>query len=154
MTTATPSDKVKALAKDLTRDYPRSPRETLGGYIIAARMLDKCRAVLAGTQGEYDFDCKLDNYFLSFSGINANEFKDFVATGASDEDVAKWIQAHAKQKDRTEIIVWNNTVRDRRLSEMEPQFQVFMEDYIAENLPKGAIVYHIFDIFDYEEKRL
>ena len=38
------------LAKDLTKDFPRSPREVLyGGYVIAARKLDKCRATLAGT---------------------------------------------------------------------------------------------------------
>ncbi len=29
---------LKLLAKDLTKDYPRSPRETLAGYVIAARM--------------------------------------------------------------------------------------------------------------------
>lgn len=36
---------LKLLAKDLTKDDPRSPRETLAGYVIAARTLDKCRAV-------------------------------------------------------------------------------------------------------------
>jgi hypothetical protein len=40
----------KVPAKDLTKEYPRSPRDTLAGYVIAARMLDKCRAVLAGTK--------------------------------------------------------------------------------------------------------
>ena len=29
-------DKVKTLAKDLRKGYPRSPREKLGGYVIAA----------------------------------------------------------------------------------------------------------------------
>ena len=43
---------LKSLAKDLNKDYPRSPREMLAGYVIAARILDKCRAVLAGTAGE------------------------------------------------------------------------------------------------------
>lgn len=64
----------KLLAKDLTKEYPRSPRETLAGYVIAARMLDKCRAVVAGTAGEYHFDCPLDNQFLGFTGIAADEF--------------------------------------------------------------------------------
>ncbi len=48
-------------AKDLTKEYPRSPRETLAGYVIAARMLDKCRAAISGTLGEYHFDCPLDH---------------------------------------------------------------------------------------------
>ena len=46
--------------------YPRSPRETLGHYVIAARTLDKCRAALAGTLGDYKFDCPLDNFFFDF----------------------------------------------------------------------------------------
>lgn len=37
-----PSDKLRLLARDLTREFPRSPRETLGGYVIAARAVDKC----------------------------------------------------------------------------------------------------------------
>ena len=59
--------------------YPRSPRETLSGYVIAARTLDKCRATLAGTAGEYHFDCPLDNFFFAFAEISAESLKNFVA---------------------------------------------------------------------------
>jgi Domain of unknown function (DUF5069) len=93
-----------ALAKDLTKNYPRSPRETLAGYVIAAPTLDKCRATLAGTAGEYHFDCPLDNFFFAFSGISAEDFKKFVATGASDEEVANWIEETAKKRQRIEVI--------------------------------------------------
>ena len=48
----TPQDKLKLLAKDLTKEFPRSPRELLAGYVITARAADKCRAVLVGTAGE------------------------------------------------------------------------------------------------------
>ncbi|MBT5925164.1 MAG: DUF5069 domain-containing protein, partial [Verrucomicrobia bacterium] len=37
--------KLSDLALDLTTSFPRSPRSVLAGYVIAARMLDKCRAV-------------------------------------------------------------------------------------------------------------
>ena len=47
-------------APDLTQHPPRSPRVRLGGYVIFARCLDKCRATLAGKNGEYHFDCPLD----------------------------------------------------------------------------------------------
>src|ERR1700740_2236342 len=89
------TEAVVAFAKDLTKDYPRSPRETLAGYVIAARTLDKCRATLAGTAGDYHFDCPLDNFFFAFVEISAADFKNFVATGASDEQVAKWIEEKA-----------------------------------------------------------
>src|SRR5207245_6686920 len=58
-------------AKDLTHEFPRSPRETLAGYVLAARMLDKCRAAIAGTMGEYHFDCPLGRFFFEFAGIIA-----------------------------------------------------------------------------------
>ena len=38
---------------DLTRDAPRSPYESLGGIVFVPRAIDKGRADLAGTLGEY-----------------------------------------------------------------------------------------------------
>ena len=74
------SQKLASLAKDLTKDYPRSPRDLLAGYIIAARTLDKCRAFLNNSLGEYHFDCPLDNMFFGFVGITSEQFKEYVST--------------------------------------------------------------------------
>lgn len=145
---------VKQLAKDLTKDFPRSPREKVGGYVLAARMLDKCRAELAGVNGEYHFDCPLDNILLEFTGIEAKAFQDFVATGADDEAVGQWIKENAKQTERESVILWNNQLLDKSLSDMPTKIQVFMEDYVQQYVPKGKIIYRFFDIYDYEEGRL
>ena len=150
------ADAVRALAKDLTKDYPRSPRDTLAGHVIAARTLDKCRATLAGTAGEYHFDCPLDNFFFAFAEISAESFKNFVATGASDEEVATWIEREAKERPRVEIIKWNNEWRYKRVSEMPDPVQEFMEDYVPKFVPV-SIRHHVdyfFDIYDAEEKRI
>jgi Domain of unknown function (DUF5069) len=140
----------------LAKDFPRSPRETLAGYVLAGRTLDKCRATLAGTAGEYHFDCPLDNFFFSFAEIPSEEFKAFVATGASDEEVAKWIEEKAKKRPRIEIIKWNNDLRYKRLSEMPDGIQEFMEDYIPQFVPPHLRhhVDYFFDIYDAEEKRM
>jgi hypothetical protein len=61
-------DKVKTLARDLGSEKPRSPLEELGGFEIAARTLDKCRATLAGTPGEYQFNCPMDQKFFAQTG--------------------------------------------------------------------------------------
>ena len=145
---------LKLLAPDLTKNYPRSPRETLAGYVIAARMLDKCRAVLAGTAGEYHFDCPLDNQFLGFAGIKADEFKTLVATGVPDDEIAAWIEQHSKVKDRAEIIVWNNKLRCTRLCDMPINLQEFLEGYILQFVPKNRPVYVWFDVYDLEEGRI
>lgn len=155
MSTATVSDKLKTLARDLTRDYPRSPRDTgIGGYVIAARVLDKCRAVLNGSNGEYNFDCPMDRLFFDFSGINSQEFRDFVATGASDAEVSDWVSQHAAQKERKDVIVWNNGLRYATFKDLPVELQVFFEDYVPANIPAGRQVGFWFDVFDLEEKRL
>lgn len=150
----TTNDKVKLLAPDLTKAAPRGARATLGGYVIAARTLDKCRALLAGTEGEYHFDCPLDNFFFGFAEIKADDFKAFVATGTTDDEVAGWIQQNAKTREREEIVLWNNDLRYKRISELPIELQVFLEDYIPENLPKHRPVYYLFDVYDLEEGRL
>ncbi len=147
-------EKLKHLALDLTKAFPRSPRETLAGYVIAARVLDKCRAELAGTAGEYHFDCPLDNQFLGFAGIPAAAFKDFVATGATDAEVAAWIGQHSKIKEPREVIAWNNKLRGTRLCDMPIELQEFLEGYIPEFIPKNRPVYVWFDVYDLEEKRM
>lgn len=141
-------------ALDLTTSFPRSPRVSLGGYIIAARALDKCRAVLAGTAGEYHFNCPLDNFFFDFAEIDGEAFKEFVATGADDKAVGEWITENAKEQSQEDIVQWNNDLRYKRISEMPANLQVFLEGYIAENLPANKVVYHWFDVYDIEEQRI
>ena len=149
-------ESVKLLAPDLRdgKEYPRSPRETLAGYVLAARALDKCRAVLAGTQGEYHSNCPLDKRWLKFAEIEYDEFKAFVATGATDDEVAAWITEHARKRPRTEIIAWNNRERDLRLSDLPPETQEYLEDYIPKFVPRNRPVYRWFDVYDLEEERL
>jgi len=144
------------LALDLTQDYPRSPRTLFAGYVIAGRMLDKCRAVLNETAGEYDFNCGVDRTFLEFTGIDADEFKDFVATGATDEEVVDWIQANAKDHSPAEIASWNFALKCRRISELPPDRQAWVQDYLLEHVKpeiQERVIFY-FDLIDAEEGRL
>jgi hypothetical protein len=52
-------------APDLAKRPPRSPRSRLGGFALLPHLLDKCRAEIAETAGEYHLD--LDD-FISFGG--------------------------------------------------------------------------------------
>jgi hypothetical protein len=154
MSTKTISPKLRKFAKDLTKDFPRSPREKLAGYVLAARALDKCRAELCGTQGEYHYACPLDSQFLEFSGISPDDFRNAVAEGRSDEEMDRWVREHAKNDSKEDVIRWNNSLRDKRISELDTELQVFLEDYIDECVPKDRVVYHWFDVYDIEEKRI
>jgi hypothetical protein len=77
-----------------------------------------------------------------------------VATGATDQEVAAWIGEQATKRPRAEIIAWNNKERDLRLSELPPELQEYMEDYIPKAVPRNRVVYHWFDVYDLEEERL
>ena len=97
-------EKVKLLTRDLRdgKAFPRSPRETLAGYVLAARALDKCRAVVVGWQGEYHSNCPLDQIWLKFAEIDYDAFRAFVATGATDDEVATWVGKHSRKRSRAD----------------------------------------------------
>jgi Domain of unknown function (DUF5069) len=149
-------EQVKLLARDLrdSKEFPRSPRETLGGYVLAARAVDKCRAALVGWQGEYHSNCPLDQRWLKFAEIDYSEFRLFVASGATDDEIAAWVAEHAKKRPYADIVVWNNRERDLRLSDLSPELQEYMEDYVRQYVPRNRVVYHWFDAYDLEEERL
>ena len=80
--------------RDLTKQAPHSPRERTGGFVIADRATDKCRASIAGTLGEYHYDCPLDNVLFSFKGITGAQFKTAVQAAKNYEDVGTWLLAN------------------------------------------------------------
>src|SRR5437016_8726956 len=96
------SGEAKASARgssmDLRRSFPHSMRVTLEGYVHLARMIDKCRAVLACTEGEYIYPCPMDERLMEFAGIRAEEFTAAVKANPSDEAVAKWLTQTAKAR--------------------------------------------------------
>ncbi len=141
-------------ALDLNTTFPRSPRETLAGYVHLGRMLDKCRAVVAGTNGEFHYNCPLDRLLFDFTGIDHETFQAFVATGADDTAVAAWFTEHSKVKSPEEVVAWNNKMRDMRLSDMPMPLQMFLEGYIPQYIPAGKVVRVWFDVYDMEEGRL
>ena len=145
-------EKLQSIARDLSKTPPRSPRETLGGFVIAARMLDKARADLLGTNGEYNFyPCGLGAFFWKFTGLDAEKFKEFVGTGASDADVDRWVRENATQKDAKAIIKWNNEMRGLRLCDLPEQVQEYFEEYIPKFCQPPSKVKFFFDVYDVEE---
>src|SRR5262245_33707773 len=106
------NQKLLPLALDLTRQAPRSVLAPLGAYgTVVARMVDKCRAELAGTSGSYHYNCPLDRAFLRFAGIEAEDLQQFVATGAGDEEIAGWIEKNSRVKDMNAIRSWSRRFR-------------------------------------------
>jgi hypothetical protein len=94
---------------DLTQRPPRSARVRLGRYALLPRLLDKCRATLAGKNGEYHYACPLDQHFFKFVGIDPDALKAEVATGKGDGEILEWIEANAKHpREQWEIVQWSH----------------------------------------------
>lgn len=118
-------------APDLTQRPPRSPRSRLGGYALLPRMLDKGRATLAGTIGEYKFNCPLDKRFVSFVGIDAEKLLAELKKGKGDGEILEWIQANAKHKrEAWEIEQWSDYM-DRRGPDSDAETFQFFGEYVA-----------------------
>ena len=114
---------------DLTQRPPRSPRVTLGGYVLLPRILDKCRATIIGKIGEFRFGTKsMDRHFLNFTGIDEAALKAEVATGKSDSEMLAWVQANAKTpREPWEVAQWSNYQLQRSPDSDAETLQFFAE---------------------------
>jgi hypothetical protein len=96
------------ITEDLAKKAPHSPRQRIGGFVIASRAVDKCRATLAGTPGEYHYDCPLDNMLFSFKGITGAQFRTAVQNSKNYEEVGAWLLANGASKSTAEIKTWSD----------------------------------------------
>lgn len=95
-------------APDLTRRPPRSPRVRLGGYVILARILDKGRADIAGTAGEYRYNNPMDRHWFRFTGLTPEALRAELAAGKGDGDILEWVAENAPRKrEPWEIAAWS-----------------------------------------------
>jgi hypothetical protein len=101
-------------APNLTQRPPRSPRVRLGGYVALPRILDKGRAELAGTAGEYKYNNPADYHWFGYTGITPEALKAELETGKGDGEMLAWIEKHAPNKRSPwEIQQWSAYFRER-----------------------------------------
>ena len=137
-------------APDLTKQPPRSPRVRLGGYVILPRILDKGRAVIAGTNGEYNYACPLDQSFLEFAGVDPKALRRQLAAGKGDGEILAWIEKH-QQHPRTapEIAAWSAWQELRAPN--NPDSRGFFNEYHQKIAPKRTDIVSWFDLLDVDD---
>jgi hypothetical protein len=137
---------------DLRKGFPRSMRFKLGGYVHLARMIDKCRAVLAGTEGEYIYPCPMDERLLEFAGITGEQFTAAVKANPTDEGVVNWLKQNAKPHQPAELEEWNRTLLARGPS--SPESAAKFKTYLAAVDPSRTDITAWADLQDLEEGRI
>jgi hypothetical protein len=138
-------------APDLQKGFPRSPNALVGDYVLLGRILDKCRATIAGMNGEYNYNCPLDRRFFDFTGVDAEAFKAFVAEGKSDEEVLAWVKSNSTAKTQEEILAW--AYESRWAAPTEPQMRAYYEKLRREVAPERPFLQSWFQLLDAEEGR-
>ena len=119
-------------APDLTQRPPRSPRVRLGGYVLLPRLLDKGRAALAGTLGDYKYTCPLDQRILGFLGLDAAALQTELATGKGDGEILAWLVANQKHpREAWEVAQWSD-FQDRRGPDSDAETLAFFAKYVSD----------------------
>lgn len=131
---------------DLTKNYPRSPYDMLLGVVMLPRTLDKAKASVSGTLGEYHYNCPLDKAVLGFFGINHEDFLKKAAGLRTDEKMAEWVNTF--HKSREEKDKFNDMMRH-----MEPDTPEKKQWLLEQIKSHGKHVKTYFDNIDADEKR-
>ena len=138
-------------APDLTKRPPRSPRCRLGGYVTLPRLLDKGRATLAGTNGEFTYDAPIDQQLKDFVGLDFGALREQLAAGKGDGEILEWVNANAKQKRSAwEIDYWSNFM-DRRGPSGDIETLQFFAEYVGKFAQDREDIKTWFDLVDLDD---
>lgn len=138
-------------APDLTIRPPRSPRVRLGGYAILPRMLDKGRATIIGKNGEYHFNCPLDQHVVRFIGFDPVALLAELKKGKGDGEILVWLQKHSTAKRAAwEIQHWSE-YHDKRGPESDAETYNFFGEYVRKLSTTREDVRTWFDVLDLDD---
>jgi hypothetical protein len=135
---------------DLRRHPPRSPRTRLGGFAHLPRLIDKARAFVAGTHGDYHYNCPVDQRFFAFTGINPDAFLLEVKAGKTDSELLAYASAHlVPPRAPSQIASWTRWMEE--LTPSSPDTRAFFNDVHRQNAPHRDDIGTWFDWLDLDD---
>jgi hypothetical protein len=135
---------------DLTTSYPRSVREKVFGVVHVGRMLDKAKATAEGTNGEYAYNCPMDQALFAFLGIDDEALMDVIKNAKNDAGVEAYVKSFVDKKTPQEIEAWNHEFVNRKPEGESLEYFLELRDQIA---PDRTDVTTWPDLLDLDEKR-
>lgn len=82
------------------RICPRSPRETMDGWMYLPRYIDKIRLHLAGKlHADYqeNFGKGFDGMWLKYAGVSHEQMIELVKNSTTDGQVYDWVRQHVRK---------------------------------------------------------
>jgi hypothetical protein len=148
-------------AVDLSKPEPlslRSPRESLGGYILLPRLIDKVRLFAKGELPQsyaanlLGAGYTLDGRFLAFTGLNAEALRRAILSSGNDEEVLAWVHHHAKPASALEKEAWAEQIERYRPDAALADYRRRMYPDLAAKIDVTSI--SVLDLIDLDEGRL
>ena len=130
---------------DLREHPPRAATVELGGLFFLARTIDKVRAKINGTLGQYRIGPGISAYLFEWLGITEPQFEAAVRAARDDRDVVAWVHAHTDPARYTEI---NRRLKTRGIRD-DAHFQEVLPRYpMLRERPELRNWFEIFAIDD------
>ena len=82
---------------DLSRVFPRSPKQKMAGLVHLCRMIDKGRAYKEKKLADYIYPCPLDKIILDFLCVKADIFANMTVE-KKDKEISNWAKELIKSK--------------------------------------------------------
>jgi hypothetical protein len=136
--------------------YPRSPRETMCGWIHLPRFIDKIRLHLAGKlHPDYQPNlCKgFDGLWLETAGVKAEEFMEVVRNSITDGQVCDWVRLNVQKPESVKAAHRERMLNSPRKDNPEMQARLKMRKEQA-GLASRDDIQSFVDFIDADEKRL
>lgn len=136
---------------DLSRAFPRSPKQEMAGLVHLPRMIDKGRAYKENKLADYIFPCPLDKIILNFLRVDAEVFANMTRDKKNDE-INHWAKEQTKSKSQTDLDFINKQILERK-PDSEDRLEYF-NDLRNKIDPSRSDVDTWVDLIDLEEGRL
>jgi Domain of unknown function (DUF5069) len=135
--------------------YPRSPRETMCGWVYLPRFIDKTRLHLAGKlHADYQENLTkgFDGTWLKAAGLTAENFIEVVKNSITDGQVADWVAKNVQRTDEQKK-AFNDFVLNRGRDDEAAKARLKMRKEES-GLSHRDDLQTIVDYIDADEKRI
>jgi len=136
--------------------YPRSPRETMCGWMHLPRYIDKIRLHLAGKlHPDYqpNFGKGFDGVWLELAGVDEKQFIDVVRNSITDGQVCDWVLKNVKKPDAIKAAHREKILHHPPKDDAEGQARLKMRKEQSGQSQRDDIQTFV-DYIDADEKRL
>jgi len=136
---------------DLSRAFPRSPKQEMAGLVHLPRIIDKGRAYKENKLADYIFPCPLDKIILNFLRVDTEVFAN-MTRDKKDNEINDWAKEQTKSKSQSDLDFINRQILERR-PDSEDRLDYF-NDLRNKIDPSRTDVDTWADLIDLEEGRL